>query len=102
MIAPEIAPPLREAYLKAIERKNREPRKNSEYTTQEINVLKKYKHIYRKATTTEERFELLQNHILVDIFNYWHDNGKVTPTIGVKGLASKIKVLKKSFMILKS
>ena len=91
---PEIALPIRDVFHKAVEKKARAPRKDSRYSTDEKKVLEKYKHEYRKTTTPEERYDLLRNRILVDIFNYWYEKGEVTPEIGEIALSERIRVTK--------
>lgn len=97
-MTPEIAIPLRDAFLKGVNQNNRGPRKKGRYSKEEKAVLNKYKHDYRKTTTTEERFDLLRNRILVDIFNFWYAKGEVTPNIEPDVLSEKIKVMSKDFM----
>jgi hypothetical protein len=89
---PEIAIPIRDVYGKAVEKKPRAPRKKSRYSQEEKLVLEKYKHAYRKTTNADERYDLLRNRLLVDIFNYWFEKGEVTPAIGEKALSEKIRV----------
>jgi len=88
----EIAIPLPAAILEAVTNKNRKARKKSLYTTEEITVIGKYKKEFREKTTTDDRNEILRNHILVDIFNYWFSKGIVTAEIAADVLSDRIKV----------
>jgi hypothetical protein len=99
-LTPEIAYPLRDAFLKGVNQNDRGPRKKGRYSTEEKEVLNKYKHDYRKTTTTEERYDLLRNRILVDIFNFWYAKGEVTPNIEPELLSNKIRVIS-NFIILR-
>jgi hypothetical protein len=91
-LAPEIVLALRPQYLATTEPNPRGPRKHSRYSDDEIKVLQKYKDRYKKASTTEERNDLLRNYILVDIFNFWYDKGSVTTDISEEDFAARIKV----------
>ena len=92
-LTPEIAYPLRDAFLKGVNQNDRGPQKKGRYSTEEKEVLNKYKHDYRKTTTTEERYDLLRDRILVDIFNFWYAKGEVTPNIEPELLSNKIRVI---------
>ena len=101
-LTPEIAIPLRDAFLKGVHHNDRGPRKKEQYSTGEKDVLNKYKHDYRKTTTKEERYDLLRNRILVDIFNFWYAKGEVTPDIEPDLLSYKIKVMSNTMILWKS
>ena len=47
------------------------PRRGTLYSRAEILVLSKYKVEYKDQTTRALRANVLQNKILVDLFNYW-------------------------------
>jgi hypothetical protein len=89
---PQIVPPLRPLYLEAVKKSNRGQKKNSRYSKEVKDVLKKHKDMYRKATTRNERHDLFRNFILVDIFNFWYEKGEVTPDIDQAALSKRIKV----------
>ena len=91
-LAPEIVLALRPQYLAAVEPPARGPRAKSRYSKDEKRVLQQYKDRYKKATTTDERNDLLRNYILVDIFNFWYDQGSVTTDISEGDFAARIKV----------
>jgi hypothetical protein len=57
--------------LQTIQQNTRKTQKECQYTREERGVLVKYKEAYRKLTTTQQRADLFQMKILVDIFNYW-------------------------------
>src|SRR5882762_3016946 len=95
LVTPEIVLPHRETYLEAVKDKPRAPRKKSRYDTDVRSVLDKYRHRYRKLTTTQERRDLLRNYILVDMFNFWYERGEVTPDIAEDDLCERIKVWSK-------
>lgn len=91
---PQIVSPLKAAYHGAIAVKPAEPKKKCRYSDEEKEVLNKYRDEYRKKTTTDERHNLLRSHILVDIFNFWYKEGKVTTEIGEVKFSQRIKVRK--------
>ena len=93
-IIPEIASPLREAFI-AVRERQRSPRKKRKYSDAEVQVLERYKHEYRKKTTTKDRQHLLQNYILVDIFNFWYKMKEIPADISEEDLSERIKVRKK-------
>jgi hypothetical protein len=88
----DLVNPLQVAFFDAIGNNAGKPRNKSLYTTEEKSVLGKYKDEYRKKTTTEERHNMLRNHILVDIFNYWSNKGEVNIDICAEDLSQRIKV----------
>jgi hypothetical protein len=90
--APQIAVPLQATFLDAVDKGRRGPRNKCRYTEDEKKVLEPYKEEYRKTTTTSERHNIIRNHILVDIFNFWYEKGIVTPSIGEEALSERIKV----------
>jgi len=92
-MTPEIAHPLRDVFNKGVNKNQRGPRKTGRYSKEEKEVLMKYKDNYRRTTTTEERYDLLRNRILVDIFNFWYAKGEVSPDIEPDLLSDKIKVM---------
>ena len=53
----------------------RRPRRGALYSQEEITVLSKYKAEYKDQTTWALRAHVLQNKILVDIFNFWDVQG---------------------------
>jgi len=53
----------------------KQPRKGTLYTRQEIAIISKYKTEYKDQTTRPLRAHVLRNKILVDIFNYWDQQG---------------------------
>ena len=55
--------------------KQRRLRRDGLYTLEEKMVIHKYKQEYIMLTTRELRAQLLKEHILVDIFNYWTAQG---------------------------
>jgi hypothetical protein len=57
--------------------KSRQPRKDALYTRQEMQIIGKYKEEYRQLTTRELRANLFKTKILVDLYNYWLQIGKV-------------------------
>ena len=56
----------------------RKPRRGTCYSRDEITVLSKYKAEYKDQTTQALKAHVLQNKILIDIFNYW-DMQKTLP-----------------------
>ena len=75
--------------LTALQGKARKTRKECEYSTEERSVLAKYKDQYRHKTTSGDRALLLRNHILPDIFNFWHNQGV---TLDAEETPKRIKV----------
>lgn len=65
--------------LQSLQQKTRQPRQGCQYNQEEMVVLRKYKEVYRNTITHEERDSLLQQSILVDIFNHW-DSKNIRPT----------------------
>ena len=90
--APQIALPLEATFLDVVDKGDRGSKKKCRYTEDEKKVLEIYKEEYKKTTSTSERHNLIRNHILVDIFNFWYDKGIVTPSIGEEVLSERIKV----------
>lgn len=88
----QIALPLPTAYLEAITNKSRKPRGKSLLTTADKNIINKYKEDYRSKSTTEERSALLRDHILVDIFNFWYNNGVIPADLTAEQLSERIQV----------
>jgi hypothetical protein len=65
-MATEIPPTLKKTVLQAIEKKKaHKPRKESEYTTEEREVIGKYKDEYIRMTQGDAREQLLRKKILV-------------------------------------
>ena|SRR5438309_7896970 len=56
----------------------RRPRRGALYSQQEIAVISKHKAEYKDQTTRPLRAHVLQNKILVDIFNYWDVQGTLS------------------------
>ena len=56
--------------------KARKPRKDAWYTRDEINVISKYKREYQEQTTRELQAHVFKTKILVDLFNFWLEQGK--------------------------
>ena len=83
---------LHEAFQKGLEKKKAKERKDSEYTREERAVLGKYKDEYKNQTTPEKRDSLLTNHILVDIFNHWYNNGVIEANIPEDEVLVRVKV----------
>jgi len=92
---PEIVTPLREAYI-AFRDRQRSPRKKRKYSAAEIEVLERYKDVYRKKTSTNDRQDLLQNFILVEIFNFWYSKKEIPADISEADLSERIEVRKKN------
>ena len=88
----EIAIPLPTTFLEAVTNKTRKPRKNSFLTTEEKSIIDKYKDQYRNMTKTDDRCNLLRNHILVNIFNVWYEKGVISTDICTEELSEHIKV----------
>lgn len=88
----EIAIPPPTNLLEVVTNKTRKPRKNSFLTTEEKAIIDKYKDQYRNMTKTEDRCNLLRNHILVDIFNFWYEKGVISADISAEELSERIKV----------
>lgn len=55
--------------------KTRKPRKDAYYTREEIQVINTHKEEYRQQTTRELRSNVFKTKILVDLFNFWLDQG---------------------------
>ena len=91
--APEIVTPLRGTYVALLDRQ-RSPRKKRKYSPDEIKVLEKHKEEYRDKTSTNDRQSLLQDFILVDIFNFWYKNGEITEDISEDDFRTRIQVHK--------
>ena len=70
----------------------RKPRRGALYSREEIAVLSKYKAEYKDQTTKPLRAHVLQNKILVDIFNYW-DVQKTLPA-DEEACVDQVKVIK--------
>lgn len=87
----QIPEPLQAAFQKAIEKKTTKKRKDSEYTSEERDVLGKYKEEYKNRTTTDERESLFQNHILVDMFTHWFHKGEISEDMEEE-VGNRIKV----------
>ena len=49
----------------------KQPRRGTLYSKGELLVITKYKAEYKEQTTRALRANVLQNKILVDLFNYW-------------------------------
>lgn len=90
--APQIVIPLQATFLEAVDKGGRGSKKKCRYNEDEKKVLEIYKDEYRKTTTTPERHNIIRNHILVDIFNFWYEKGIVTPSIGEEALSVLVKV----------
>jgi hypothetical protein len=91
---PEIVTPLRGTYV-ALRDRQRSPRKKRKYSSDEITVLEKYKDKYRDKMTTNDRQSILQDFILVDIFNFWYEKGEITADISEEEFKTRIQVRKK-------
>ena len=50
---------------------SKQPRKGTLYSREEIAIISKYKTEYKDQMTRPLRAYILQNKVLVDIFNYW-------------------------------
>jgi len=46
------------------------------YTPEEIRVISKHKEEYKEQTSRELRAHVFRTKILVDLFNYWLEQGK--------------------------
>ena len=90
--APQIVVPLQATFHDVIDKGGRGSRRKCQYTEDEKKILENYKEEYRKTTTTAERHNLLRNHILVNIFNFWYEKGIVTPSIEEEALSERITV----------
>jgi hypothetical protein len=55
--------------------KPRKPRKDAFYTREEIQVINIHKEEYKIQTTRELRGHIFKAKILVDLFNFWVDQG---------------------------
>ena len=55
--------------------KSRKPRKDALYSREEIKVISKYKEEYKQQTTPQMQGMIFKTKILVNMFNYWVDNG---------------------------
>ena len=55
--------------------KTKQPRRGTLYTKPELLVISKYKTEYKEQTTRALRANVLRNKILVDLFNYWLEQG---------------------------
>lgn len=96
---PEFALPLRDVLVGVVESsKRRRPKGKCHFSKEEKQVLEKYKDLYKKSTTTEQRLDVLRNYLLVDIFNFWHAKGEVTSDISEAGVAERVKACRKHFM----
>ena len=51
------------------------PRRGAQFSRKEIEVISKYKDEYKEQTTRPLRANVLRNKIMVDLFNYWDDQG---------------------------
>ncbi len=69
----------------------KQPRRGAVYNWDEIAVISKYKAEYKEQTTKALRAHVLRNKILVDIFNYWDEQG-ILPT-DEKECVEKVKVM---------
>jgi hypothetical protein len=56
--------------------KIRKPRKDALYSREELEVINKYREEYRQQTTRELRAAVLKTKILVDLFNFWLQQGR--------------------------
>ena len=56
--------------------KTRRPRKDALYSRAEMVVINRHKEEYRQQTTRELRANVLKTKILVDLFNFWLEQGK--------------------------
>jgi hypothetical protein len=56
--------------------KARKPRKDCQYSPDEMQVIGKYKEEYRQQTTRHARANVIRTKILVDLFNYWVEKGR--------------------------
>ena len=66
--------------MSAIIAKARRPRKDALYGREELQVINKYKEEYRQQTTRELRANVFKTKILVDLFNFWLDQGRAPAT----------------------
>jgi hypothetical protein len=55
---------------------SRRPRKDALYSQEEIEVIGKYKGEYKQQTTRELRAHIIKTKILVDLFNFWLEQGR--------------------------
>ena len=69
----------------------KQPRRGALYNRLEIAVISKYKAEYKEQTTKALRAHVLRNKILVDIFNYWDEQG--TLPMDEKECVEKVKVM---------
>jgi hypothetical protein len=66
--------------MSAIIPKARRPRKDALYGREELGVINKYKEEYRQQTTRELRANVFKTKILVDLFNFWLEQGRAPAT----------------------
>jgi len=72
----------------------KQPRQGTLYSWGEIQAISKYKAEYKEQTTRALRANMLQNKILVDLFNYW-DVQNMLPSDEVESM-ERVKVSLKS------
>lgn len=54
---------------------HRKVRRECKYTQQEMNQILPFKNSYINAGTSQERLLILKTQIMVNMFNYWTQNG---------------------------
>jgi hypothetical protein len=60
--------------------KARQSRKDSCYSRDEMKIIGRYQKEYREQTTRELRGNVFKTKILVDLFNYWLQQGRAPAT----------------------
>jgi hypothetical protein len=66
--------------MSSINPKARRPRKDALYGRSELQVMNKHKEEYRQQTTRELRANVFKTKILVDLFNFWLEQGRAPVT----------------------
>ena len=59
------------------EKKVRKPRRDCKYTLNERAIIAIYKDKYQSETTSAGRGHIFRSNILLAIFNYWTETGKI-------------------------
>ena len=68
------------AFLASTQQRSQNPRRDCLYTSEEWEVLSKYKEEYKSLRTQEEREALLKGKIFVDMFNFWYNEEQSIPS----------------------
>jgi hypothetical protein len=76
----------------------RQPRRGARYSREEIVVISKYKAEYKDQTTRALRANVLRTKILVDIFNYWDEQGTLPSDAAVCTEQVKVSIMKQGFL----